>query len=124
MKGKQGFQKGSKKPPNSGRRKGVPTLKSASVMEALNMAFEGMGGWEKLMEWGNKRPDLFYPLWIKLLPSKIEAKTDTTITSTSAALAPLLSNPKAEELLAELANEMGKASETKNDNTPGSSDHS
>lgn len=80
-KGKKGFQKGHKKVPNSGRRKGVPTLKSASVMEALNMAFEGMGGWEKLMEWGAKRPDLFYPLWIKLLPAKIESKNENTTKS-------------------------------------------
>lgn len=82
MKGKRGFQKGMKKVPGSGRVKGQPTLKSASVMEALNMAFEGMGGWEKLMEWGAKRPDLFYPLWIKLLPAKIESdnknKNDNT----------------------------------------------
>ena len=84
MAGKRGnpnFKRGMKKPPNSGRRKGVPSLKSASVMEALDLAFQGMGGWEKLMEWGQKRPDLFYPLWIKLLPSKIEAKTDNTNTN-------------------------------------------
>ncbi len=98
----------------------MPTLKSASVMEALNMAFEGMGGWEKLMEWGTKRPDLFYPLWIKMLPSKIEAKTDNTNRNTfDTPLSTFLQNPRSEELLAELANEMGKATE-KNDSPPSS----
>lgn len=119
------FKKGQPRPAKAGRKKGSPNKRSASVMEALTEAFEGMGGWETLMKWGQNNPKDFYPLWIKLLPSKIEAKTDNTNRNTfDSALAPLLQNPKAEELLAELANEMGKATEKPNGNSPGSPDPS
>lgn len=57
---------------NPGKPKGAVNHLTKSVKEALEIAFEGVGGVEKLTEWATANPNEFFKLWIKLLPTKIE----------------------------------------------------
>lgn len=57
-----------------GRKAGTPNKTTAAVKEAMSLAFEGIGGVPALQAWAAKNPDLFYPLWTKLLP--IETKNE------------------------------------------------
>lgn len=58
-------------PPGPGRPKGSVNKSTASVKAALQEAFEGMGGVEALKTWGKDNPQLFYPIWSKLLPTEM-----------------------------------------------------
>lgn len=62
------FKPGTPKPPNSGRKKGVPNSFTTSMKEAFRIAFDEMGGAQALAEWGKLNPDRFYPLASKLIP--------------------------------------------------------
>ena len=64
-----------KKPPNAGkgRKKGVPNRKTAAVKEALELAFQGIGGVKELVEWAKlNRGDFYTKLWVKLLPIAVQ----------------------------------------------------
>lgn len=54
-----------------GRAKGTPNKKTTAVKEALQQAFEDMGGSGALASWGKENPGEFYKLWVKLLPQDI-----------------------------------------------------
>ncbi len=56
-----------------GRPKGLQNKTTLAVKEALTLAFEGVGGVPALIEWGQNNPDLFFPLWVKLLPQEVKA---------------------------------------------------
>ena len=60
-----------------GRQKGVPNKATKAVKEALQEAFEGMGGTESLIEWAKSEPTEFYKLWTKLLPAEVKAEVTT-----------------------------------------------
>ena len=51
-----------------GRTKGTPNKANASVKEALETAFESIGGIQFLAEWAKTQPGDFYKLWVKILP--------------------------------------------------------
>jgi hypothetical protein len=51
-----------------GRTKGTPNKTTTQVKQALNEAFEQMGGVPALVEWGQENPTEFYKLWVKILP--------------------------------------------------------
>lgn len=65
----KGIGKGT---PGPGRKKGVPNKTTASVKQALTIAFEGIGGVSKLQAWATEHPTEFYGLWAKLLPKEVE----------------------------------------------------
>lgn len=57
-----------------GRQKGSVNKTTAAVKEALERAFEGLGGVQSLIEWGKANRTEFYKLWTKLLPQEVNAK--------------------------------------------------
>ncbi len=54
-----------------GRPPGSPNKLTATVREALKIAFDEMGGADGLVKWGKKNPDGFYALMGKLIPIEI-----------------------------------------------------
>tara|TARA_R110000751_G_scaffold75952_6_gene152783 strand:- start:99 stop:404 length:306 start_codon:yes stop_codon:yes gene_type:complete len=56
-----------------GSRKGKPNKHPAFVKEALQLAFEGIGGVPALIEFAERRPEEFYKLWVKQLPQEVRA---------------------------------------------------
>jgi hypothetical protein len=57
--------------PGPGRKKGVPNKTTASVKEALSLAFQGLGGVPRLQVWATENPTEFYKLWSKMLPQEV-----------------------------------------------------
>jgi hypothetical protein len=55
-----------------GRKKGVPNKNTTAVKEALQAAFEGIGGVPRLIAWAQEEPTEFYKLWSKILPQEIK----------------------------------------------------
>ena len=60
--------------PPGGSRAGIPNKTTAEVKQALEYAFEKIGGQQKLAEWAQSKPELFYPLWSKLLPKDVKVE--------------------------------------------------
>ena len=56
-----------------GSRKGIPNRSTAAVKEALQLAFEGAGGVDKLVEFAEANRGDFYRLWVKMLPQEVKA---------------------------------------------------
>ena len=67
---KHGERKGHIKA--GGRQKGTPNKTTATIREAIDLAFDGLGGVPALIEWASKNPTEFYKLWIKGLPNRTE----------------------------------------------------
>jgi hypothetical protein len=53
-----------------GRKKGTPNKSTALVKEALELAFDGIGGVPALIAWAKREPTEFYKLFSKLLPQQ------------------------------------------------------
>lgn len=72
------FKKGQKRPAKAGRKKGTPNKATASVKEALEAAFDGLGGVDELIAWAKRtranRTIFYRDLWAKLLPTQIKAE--------------------------------------------------
>ncbi len=58
-------------PRTGGRRKGSVNRVTTEVKTALLAAFDGIGGVPRLTNWADQHPELFYPLFVKLLPAEI-----------------------------------------------------
>ena len=75
--GKQtGIGKGT---PGPGRPKGVPNKLTANAKEAFQMAFEKLGGWERMAQWAEADPDnlkTFFTLYARLIPNDITTGGD------------------------------------------------
>ena len=56
-----------------GRPKGASNKSTKAVKEALQEAFDGLGGVPSLIEWAKSEPTEFYKLWSKLLPQEVNA---------------------------------------------------
>lgn len=73
----------NRRPPNAGkgRKKGVPNKSTQSVKQALEAAFQGLGGVNALQAWAQSDPGEFYKLWAKMLPAEVKAELsgDTTL---------------------------------------------
>ena len=80
------FQKGNKKPENSGRKKGVPNKTTMAARVALVESFVAMGGINELTKWGKKNQTEFYKIWSKIIPTEIKASGAAVGTVTLAAL--------------------------------------
>jgi hypothetical protein len=65
-----------------GRPKGAKNKTTLPAKEALEAAFEGMGGVPRLLAWGNDNPGEFYKLWSKLIPTNVKAEINGGITLT------------------------------------------
>ncbi len=71
------FQEGRAK--TGGRKKGTPNKTPGRVAEALQSAFEGVGGEEAMTAYAKDDPAGFYKLYIRMLPAKIEAAVDINV---------------------------------------------
>ena len=70
------FKKGEKRPEGAGRKKGSANKTTVKVREAMELAFEGIGGVPALVEWAQDNQTEFYKLFAKLLPVQVEANVD------------------------------------------------
>ncbi len=60
-----------------GRQKGTPNKRTARAMEAIEMAFENLGGVEGLTAWAEMNQDAFYgQVWPKILPLQVKHQGD------------------------------------------------
>ena len=57
-----------------GRSKGTPNKIGAGVREAIQRAFEAVGGADYLVKLANEDPKTFVPLLAKLIPSEVKAE--------------------------------------------------
>ena len=76
-----------------GRPKGSPNKTTAKVKEAMELAFEGIGGVPALIEWAEDNQTEFYKLFVKLLPVQVDANVAGSIAvehSVSPAVAAML----------------------------------
>lgn len=62
-------------PKTGGRKAGTPNVLTVRAKDALEMAFEGLGGVPALIEFGRQYPQDFYKLWVRLLPAEIALAT-------------------------------------------------
>ena len=69
---KHQFKKGQPKTPGSGRKAGTKNKSTIAVKEALQAAFDGIGGVEFLTAFAKRNPDEFYKLWVKMLPQEVK----------------------------------------------------
>lgn len=60
--------------PGPGRKKGVPNKRTQAVKEALELAFEGIGGVPALQTWATTNETEFYKLWVRMLPTDVKAE--------------------------------------------------
>lgn len=61
------FQKGNK----HGKGRTGPNKLTASAKEAFSLAFDKLGGYERMVKWANADPDnlkVFYTLYARLIP--------------------------------------------------------
>lgn len=65
------FEPGNNANPK-GRPVGSVNKTTASVKAALTEAFDGIGGVTALITWGRENPQLFYPIWSKMLPTEMQ----------------------------------------------------
>jgi len=57
-----------------GRQKGSVNKTTSAIKEALEQAFQDIGGVAALSNWGRDNQTEFYKLWAKLLPQEVNAK--------------------------------------------------
>ena len=64
-----------------GRKPGVPNKMTAACREALQLAFEGIGGLPALIAWAKENRTEFYTkVWIRLLPLAVKPDPETPVT--------------------------------------------
>lgn len=65
------FRKGASGNPK-GREKGTPNKVTMAAKEMLEAAAEGAGGLETLTAFAKDKPEIFWPMWARLLPKNID----------------------------------------------------
>lgn len=79
------FKAGEPRPESAGRKKGSVNKTTVAAKQAFQLAFDQVGGVEKLVEWANKNQTDFYKLYGRLIPQDVNAnmsgavKVDGTI---------------------------------------------
>ena len=64
---------------NKGRPVGVPNKATIQAKEAFQLAFDNLGGWERMVKWANADPDnlkVFYGLYARLIPTDVTTGGD------------------------------------------------
>lgn len=74
--------KKSRPRPPGGSRKGIPNKTTVAMKDALQQAFDQLGGVPALVRFGQSQPADFYKLWIKMLPQDVTL-TGKVVTSVS-----------------------------------------
>jgi len=75
-----GRKPGGKK--TGGRKKGTPNKTTASVKQALTLAFQGLGGVSALKSWAEDNPTEFYKLWGRLIPVEVSGEDGGAVSLT------------------------------------------
>lgn len=57
-----------------GRKKGIPNKTTKACKEALQLAFDGIGGVDALAAWAKDNRTDFYKLWTKLVPQEVKTE--------------------------------------------------
>lgn len=65
-----------KRPKFGGRKPGSVNKITRDTKEALELAFEEMGGTDALVAWGKLHPTEFYRIWSRLLPRELKAEVN------------------------------------------------
>lgn len=63
------FKKGAK--PGPGRPKGLQNKTTLAAKQALEKAFDGIGGVDALQEWARANRGEFYKIWSRLIPREV-----------------------------------------------------
>ena len=71
------FVKGKSGNPG-GRKKGTPNKNTVEIKTALEKAFDGIGGVEAFTAWAKGNRELFYPIWVKLLPKDVNLNANVS----------------------------------------------
>jgi len=58
---------------NPGKPRGLKNKRTVAVAEALQAAFDGLGGVEALIKYAKSDTEGFYKLWVKMLPQQVKA---------------------------------------------------
>jgi hypothetical protein len=82
-KGKRGFQKGTPKPANSGRKPGVQNHRTIFIKELLEDAVVRMGGIEGFLKWVKASPENETIFWSQLMPKLVPIQIQGTGTDGS-----------------------------------------
>ena len=63
-----------------GRQKGTPNKVTASAREAIELAFQGLGGVEALTTWAKGNPNEFYTrVWPRILPLQLSGDPESPL---------------------------------------------
>lgn len=65
---RKGIGKGT---PGPGRKKGVPNKTTIAAKEAFIMAFDKLGGVDRLVRWANQYPTEFFKIYGRLIPMDV-----------------------------------------------------
>lgn len=65
-----------------GRQKGVVNKVTQSAKEMLEAAAEGAGGLATLTAFAKEKPEIFWPMWARLLPKSVDASVSGDVTIT------------------------------------------
>ncbi len=79
-----GFKKGAPRPPKAGRKKGVPNKLTATIKEAVEQAFNNVGGVKWLEKLAETDPKAFSVLLSKLIPTDVKLDTKPVFTLVNA----------------------------------------
>lgn len=71
------FEKGHEKV--GGRKAGTPNRQTVAVKEALEAAFDELGGIDGLVKWAWSDRGEFYRQWAKMLPKDINVNATVTL---------------------------------------------
>jgi len=63
-----------------GRKKGTPNKATYAVKDALQKAFDGIGGVSALEKWAINNQTEFYKIYAKLLPTELKADVSVNMT--------------------------------------------
>ena len=62
-----------------GRKKGTPNKNTVAVRQALEEAFDGLGGVKTLTDWAKTNQTEFYKLFAKLLPVQVQGEVNNNL---------------------------------------------
>lgn len=55
-----------------GRKKGTPNKLTVAAREAMQLAFDGVGGVDGLIQWAKENSTEFYKIYARLIPLEVE----------------------------------------------------